>query len=76
MNQAFKNIVGQEHIKRQLSFYLDAYRATGVLPFLMFNGQRGIGKTEFARAVGAACKKTFYEINSSSIKSEKQFSNS
>jgi len=39
----------------------------------MFNGQRGIGKTEFARAVGAACKKTFYEINSSSIKNEKQF---
>ena len=72
-HQAFKHIVGQEHIKRQLSFYLDAYQATGVLPFLMFNGQRGIGKTEFARAVGAACKKTFYEINSSSIKSEKQF---
>jgi Holliday junction resolvasome RuvABC ATP-dependent DNA helicase subunit len=39
----------------------------------MFSGQRGIGKTEFARAVGAACKKTFYEVNSSSIKSEKQF---
>ena len=73
MNASFKNIVGQEHIKRQLSFYLDAYKANGVLPFLIFNGQRGIGKTEFARAVGAACKKTFYEINSSSIKSDKQF---
>jgi Holliday junction resolvasome RuvABC ATP-dependent DNA helicase subunit len=73
MNTSFKNIVGQEHIKRQLSFYLDAYKANGTLPFLMFNGQRGIGKTEFARAVGAACKKTFYEINSSSIKSDKQF---
>ena len=73
MNQAFKHIVGQEHIKRQLSFYLDAYKTTSVLPFLMFNGQRGIGKTEFARAVGAAAKKTFYEINSSSVKNEKQF---
>ena len=73
MNKAFNEIVGQDHIKRQLSFYLDAYKTTGVLPFLMFNGQRGIGKTEFARAVGAACKKTFYEINSSSIKNEKQF---
>lgn len=73
MNASFKNIVGQEHIKRQLSFYLDAYKANGVLPFLIFSGQRGIGKTEFARAVGAACKKTFYEINSGSIKNEKQF---
>ena len=73
MNQAFKNIIGQEHIKRQLSFYLDAYKNTGILPFIMLNGQRGIGKTEFARALGAASKKRFYEINSSSIKNEKQF---
>lgn len=73
MNSAFNPIVGQEHIKRQLSFYLDAYKTSGVLPFLMFNGQRGIGKTEFARAVGAASKKVFLEINSSSIKNEKQF---
>jgi Holliday junction resolvasome RuvABC ATP-dependent DNA helicase subunit len=72
-HSAFNHIVGQDHLKRQLSFYLDAYKATATLPFLMFNGQRGIGKTEFARAVGAACKKTFYEINSSSIKNEKQF---
>jgi Holliday junction resolvasome RuvABC ATP-dependent DNA helicase subunit len=73
MNKAFSAIVGQDQIKRQLSFYLEAYEAIGTLPFLIFNGQRGIGKTEFARALGAACKKTFYEINSSSIKSEKQF---
>lgn len=73
MNKSFSHIIGQEQIKRQLDFYLDAYKNTGVLPFLMFNGQRGIGKTEFARALGAACKKTFYEINSSSIKNEKQF---
>ncbi len=73
MNPTFKHIVGQDHIKRQLSFYLDAYKTTNILPFLMFNGQRGIGKTEFARALGGAAKKTFYEINSSSIKSEKQF---
>jgi Holliday junction resolvasome RuvABC ATP-dependent DNA helicase subunit len=73
MNKAFNEIIGQENLKRQLSFYLDAYKASGVLPFLMFSGQRGIGKTEFARAVGAACKKTFYEVNSSSIKNEKMF---
>ncbi len=73
MNKAFNEIVGQDHLKRQLSFYLDSHKASGILPFLMFAGQRGIGKTEFARAVGAACKKAFYEINSSSIKNEKQF---
>jgi Holliday junction resolvasome RuvABC ATP-dependent DNA helicase subunit len=73
MNKSFSHIIGQDHIKRQLNFYLDAYKVNSTLPFLMFNGQRGIGKTEFARVVGAACKKTFYEINSSSIKNEKQF---
>jgi len=73
MHPALSSIVGQDNLKRQLSFYLDAHKKTGVLPFLMFNGQRGIGKTEFARAVGAACKKTFYEVNSSSIKNEKMF---
>lgn len=72
-HQAFNSIVGQDHLKRQLSFYLDSYKATDILPPLMFSGQRGIGKTEFARAVGEACKKTFYEVNSSSIKNEKQF---
>ena len=73
MNSAFNPIVGQEHIKRQLSFYLDGYKTSGVLLFLMFNGQGGIGKTEFARAVGAASKKIFIEVNSGSVKNEKQF---
>ena len=72
-NPTFDKLIGQNHIKRQLSFYLDAAKNNGVLPFLMFNGQKGIGKTEFARALAKANKKRFIEINSSTIKNEQQF---
>ena len=72
-HKTFDNLIGQNHIKRQLSFYLDAAKNSGVLPFLMFNGQKGIGKTEFARALAKANKKRFIEINSSTIKNETQF---
>lgn len=70
---AFNNLIGQEHIKRQFSFYLDAAKKSGVLPFVMLNGQKGIGKTEFARALAKANKKRFIEINSATIKNETQF---
>lgn len=69
----FANLIGQEPIKRQLSFYLSAAKKTGVMPFLMFNGQKGIGKTEFARQLAKANGRRFIEINSSTIKNETQF---
>ena len=36
----FKNLIGQDEVKRQLSFYADAQNKTGVAPFLMLSGQR------------------------------------
>ena len=69
----FDSLIGQDHIKRQLDFYLRAYKATGVTPFLMFNGAKGLGKTEFAKQFAKELKKPMLEINCSTIKNSKQF---
>jgi Holliday junction resolvasome RuvABC ATP-dependent DNA helicase subunit len=69
----FKSLIGQDHIKRQLGFYQDVYSSTGVVPFLMFNGAKGLGKTEFAKSFAAAIGKPMLEINCSTIKNSKQF---
>jgi Holliday junction resolvasome RuvABC ATP-dependent DNA helicase subunit len=69
----FNSLIGQDHIKRQLDFYLRAHKATGVTPFLMFNGAKGLGKTEFAKQFAKELKKPMLEINCSTIKNSKQF---
>ena len=52
----FKNLIGQDEVKRQLSFYADAQNKTGVAPFLMLSGAKGLGKTEFAKQYAEALK--------------------
>lgn len=75
----FEELVGQEPVKRKLSFYLEAYEKTGTFPFLNFIGARGLGKSKFATefskyVIGSnGLKKPLLAINSSSIKSGKQF---
>ena len=69
----FSNLVGQDHIKRQLSFYLDSQNTDSRIPFVMMNGAKGLGKTEFCRAFAKALKKPIMEINCSTIKDSNQF---
>lgn len=69
----FDNLIGQDHIKRQLEFYVDSYRATKTSPFLMLNGAKGLGKTEFAKQYAKELKKPLLEINCSTIKNNQQF---
>jgi Holliday junction resolvasome RuvABC ATP-dependent DNA helicase subunit len=69
----FDSLIGQEHLKRQFKFYLDAYKATKTTPFLMLNGAKGLGKTEFAKQFAKELKKPLLEINCSTIKNNQQF---
>ena len=75
----FKNLIGQDEVKRQLSFYADAQNKTGVAPFLMLSGAKGLGKTEFAKQYAEALKnkdgskRPFLEINCSTIKNANAF---
>jgi Holliday junction resolvasome RuvABC ATP-dependent DNA helicase subunit len=76
---AFEKLIGQEKVKSKLGFYIEAQAKTKVVPFLNFIGARGLGKTAYAREFAShlkgpnGIKKPFIEINSSTIKSAKQF---
>jgi Holliday junction resolvasome RuvABC ATP-dependent DNA helicase subunit len=48
----FNGLIGQTKAKRKLSFHLDNFDATKVLPHMMFIAPKGCGKTMLAKAVG------------------------
>lgn len=64
----FKGIVGQRIVKRQLGFYIDSYKTTGVLSHLLIVGNPGNGKTQLSRLVAKNLGKPLLEINSSTIR--------
>lgn len=78
-NKYFPDLIGQNAVKRKLSFYIDAFNKTGVCPFLLLTGAKGLGKTEFAKGFGKnlinqdGTKRNFLEINCSTIKNNEQF---
>ena len=75
----FDNLIGQEEIKRQLTFYSDSYKRTGTVPFILLNGAKGLGKTEFLKAFSKSLTNTdgkprpMLELNSSTIKNNQMF---
>jgi Holliday junction resolvasome RuvABC ATP-dependent DNA helicase subunit len=69
----FDTLIGQDHIKKSLSFYVEGGKKGGVVPALLLTGARGLGKTEFARQMAKSLKKPLLEINCSTIKSNRQF---
>jgi predicted ATPase with chaperone activity len=44
----FPNVIGQESAKAKLGFRLDNYKASGILPNLLFIAPKGCGKTMLA----------------------------
>ena len=69
----FEGLIGQDTLKKRLEFYSRAKDATGTLPFLLFNGAKGLGKTEFAKAFAKSLGKPMIEINCSTIRNAEQF---
>lgn len=75
----FNHLVGQTNVKKKLSFYLDAFEATEISPFLGFFGAKGLGKTEFANAYARnltninGSKRPLLELNCSTIKNNDSF---
>ena len=94
METLFKDVVGQDAAKKKLSFYLNSYKNTRLMPNLMLCAPKGQGKSMLARetarglyqfndegkieakADGKLKKKTFIEINASTITTVNQFINS
>ena len=79
LEKYFPDLVGQDAVKKKLSFYLDAFHKTSQSPFLLMAGAKGLGKTEFAKAFAKnhynqdGEKRTFLELNCSTIKNNEQF---
>lgn len=69
----FKDLIGQNHIKKSLEFYIEGAQRGGAVPPLLLTGARGLGKTEFARKAAKALKKPLLELNCSTIKNNTQF---
>jgi Holliday junction resolvasome RuvABC ATP-dependent DNA helicase subunit len=75
----FDSLIGQPEIKRQLEFYSDAYKKTSVVPFLLLNGAKGLGKTEFLKQFSKTLTnedgkpRPMLELNSSTIKNNQMF---
>lgn len=75
----FPDLVGQDSVKKKLSFYLDAFHKTSQAPFLLMSGAAGLGKTEFAKSFAKNLsdrdgdKRPFLELNCSTIKNNEQF---
>lgn len=75
----FTNLIGQHSVKRQLEFYAKAQNKTGVSPFLMLSGAKGLGKTEFSKEFAAnlknrdGSKRPFLEVNCSTIRNAGAF---
>ena len=59
----FSKLVGQPEVKSQLSFYAQAEKAGSIIPPIMLNGSKGLGKTEFAKHFAVGMGKKLVEIN-------------
>ena len=78
--ELFPQIVGQEKAKKKLAFYHEGFKATNIIPNLMYIAPKGCGKTFMATAMaknlimkGEDKAKPFLELNCSSIKNVQAF---
>ena len=78
---SFDKIIGQEKVKRKLSFYLDGQHKTLLSPHLLFVAPRGSGKTLLAQTYASQLlnsegkKRNLITINCSTLTSLKSFIN-
>lgn len=69
----FERLVGQSEVKGRLDFYAKAHKAGSIIPPIMLNGAKGLGKTEFAKEFAKGIKRKLLEINCGTIRNAQQF---
>mgnify|MGYP006082429569 CR=1 FL=1 len=81
-SKLFPDTIGQDGIKKQLAFHIRGFKATDIMPHLLFTAPRGCGKTHLAKAVarnlvkkGERKCKPLLEINCASLKNVRQLFN-
>lgn len=68
-----RSVVGQQKVRRKLSYYLDVYYRTNVFRNCLFIGEKGSGKTKLCRKIGECLGKPYVEFNASTIGSVDDF---
>ena len=71
----FPEVIGQADAKKKLSFLINGYKKSSILPHLMFIAPKGCGKTFMAEFVCKALDKPYIPINCSTIKNIRRFWN-
>jgi Holliday junction resolvasome RuvABC ATP-dependent DNA helicase subunit len=74
-NKYFSDFVGQQVVKETLGIYLDAHKNGKVIPHILTNAPKGVGKTVFCRKMQdymAETRPEIIEVNGSHMKSPKQ----
>ena len=76
----FPNVIGQENVKKILTFFIDGHKANGIMPNIMLTAPRGCGKTWIAQALAKNLMqdgkpKKLITFNCSQLKNLSQFMN-
>lgn len=72
----FKSLIGQSEVKEKLGFYASLFNAGFIVPPIMLNAAKGLGKTAFAKEFHNATKgkdRKLIEINCGTIRNSEQF---
>ncbi len=69
----FGKLIGQPKVKSRLTFFANAKKSRGRIPPLLFNGAKGLGKTEFAKQFAYGLGRPLMEINCATIRNDEQF---
>ena len=76
LTDMFKTLIGQDEVKSRLGFYANLFNKGFIVPPIMLNAAKGLGKTAFAKEFHNATKKNgrkFIEINCGTIRNSEQF---
>jgi len=79
MGLDFGKLVGQERVKKTLSFHYEGFKKNQLCAWLLFLGGKGAGKTQFARTFASKLRnkdglpRKYLEINCSAIKNKDHF---
>ncbi len=78
MTDLFPDIVGLESVKKKLTFLIENYHRTNIMPHLAFIASQGCGKTFISKKIasyltvkGSTKPKKFLEVNCATIKTKK-----
>lgn len=67
------DVIGQDDVKKKLSFFIKSHTKDTPFPTLLFTGSQGLGKTYMSQKVAKALNRELIEINCGSINTVNDF---